>query len=79
LPSDPNPGALVFAQLFHLTLAVFTCTQLARMEKYTEAFPVRVTAQMYKAVKAAADREYLSISQFIRKLIRDNVMKDDKK
>lgn len=45
------------------------------MEKYTEAFPLRVTAKMYKAVKEAADREYLSISQFLRKLIREYLEK----
>lgn len=45
------------------------------MEKYTENFPLRITSQMYKWVKSQAEREFLTISQYLRKMIREAMEK----
>ena len=39
--------------------------------KYPEALPVRVTSKMYKQVRERAEREYITMSQWIRKVIRE--------
>ena len=39
--------------------------------KFTEVFPLRISAKMYKGIRLAAEREYLTISQWLRKLIRE--------
>lgn len=45
------------------------------MEKYSESFPLRITTKMYRWLKVEAACEYLSISQFLRKLIREAMEK----
>ena len=48
------------------------------MEKFTEVFPLRLSPKMSKQVKAAADREYMTISSYLRKVIRETLVKDRK-
>lgn len=48
------------------------------MEKYTEIFPLRITGKMYKDIRAAAESEYLTISQWLRKVIRETLAKNGK-
>lgn len=47
-------------------------------EKFSEAFPLRVSPKMYREIKTAAAKEYLTISQYLRKLIREAMSKDSK-
>jgi len=47
--------------------------------KYSEVFPLRVTPVMYKEIRAAAEREYLTISQYLRKLVREALHKEKAK
>ena len=42
---------------------------------YPEQIPVRVTTKMFREIKAIADREYISLSQAVRKLIREALEK----
>lgn len=44
-------------------------------EKYTEVFPLRTTTKMYREIKAAAQKEYLTISQYVRKVLREALEK----
>jgi len=76
-PSDPNPGALVFAQHYSLAFAHATLYTECGMStnQYPEAIPVRVTTKMYREIKAIAEREYITLSQAVRKLIREALEK----
>lgn len=49
------------------------------MEKFTKAFPLRLSAPMYRKVKAAAEREYLTVSAYLRKIIREAVTVEGKR
>jgi predicted HicB family RNase H-like nuclease len=44
---------------------------MASQGKFSEVFPLRVTARMYRDIKKAAEREYLTISQYVRKVLRE--------
>jgi hypothetical protein len=46
------------------------------MENYSEVYPLRITAQMYKHVRKAAEAEHLTIAQYLRKLIREAMAKE---
>jgi hypothetical protein len=41
-----------------------------------EPISFRLPGKMYKELKRAAEREYLSISQYLRKLIREAMAKE---
>jgi hypothetical protein len=43
--------------------------------EYSELVTFKVSDKMYKQVKAAAEREYLTVSQWVRKLIREALEK----
>lgn len=43
--------------------------------KFSEVFPLRITPKMYRDMRSAAEREYLTISQYLRKLIREATAK----
>ena len=43
--------------------------------EYPEQIPVRVTTKMYREIKALAEREYITLSQAVRKLIREALEK----
>ncbi len=44
-------------------------------EEYGEQIPCRVTTKMYREIKAVAEREYITLSQAVRKLIREALEK----
>jgi hypothetical protein len=40
-------------------------------EKYSEVVPLRVTPKMYRALKTTADKEYISMAQYLRRVLRE--------
>jgi hypothetical protein len=48
---------------------------MASQPKYSEVIPLRVTAKMYKEIRIAAQREFLTMSHLLRKLIREGLEK----
>jgi len=49
------------------------------MEKCTKSFPLRLTAPMYRKVKVAAEREYMTVSAYLRKMIRESLAAKEEK
>lgn len=43
--------------------------------EFSELLALKVSGKMFKQVKAAAEREYLTVSQWVRKLIREALEK----
>lgn len=41
------------------------------MEKYSELLTVKFTNRMYRDLKSLAEKEFITISQYIRKLVRE--------